>query len=651
MAWTDRPPAVLFISCLMLVCLIASPCAGQDSEYTLEVSDVTYIGVQHVDKAALAATLAVNPPPLWKIWRSDPVVSIRDVEQDVARIRQFYQARGYYEAKVDYFIEPVDLFDIRYYTKAGISSKKPESILASPKKGKYHVVFKVKEGPPVITSALEMDCLCEIETLSEEQLRERIPVKTGRIFDSDEYDLSKYIIRKALGNKGYPYATVKGSAQVSLQEHKARVRFSITPGNLYYFGEIQVVDKTGYVNPTVISRAIMFKSGEQFSLEKLNTARRNLFGLGIFATALVETGKPDTAGHTVPVIITVMPRKQRTVQFGAGYGTDDGLRLQAAWIYRNLTGWADRLSISARHSDILDNIQGEYGIPYFLSAHNQLLTRAGFEREDTDFYDVNKIFSRADVSRKMSRYWFINIGYNLEASRLENLKTDNIDDVRNSIEDDNYYISSLEYTLEKNTTDDALNPTKGYVLRFTFEDAERFLGSETTYYKPTLEVKGYLPVYDSFVLASRARFRTIQATGDTKNIPIFKKLFLGGSKSVRGYDYQRLGVINEHGVMTASSGVSSFDGNVELRFPLYRDFSGVLFFDTGVLSNETYRYDFGKLRYTAGLGLRYNTVLGPIQLDFGYKLNPPVKASGGMVSADEVDTAPWRLHLNVGQAF
>ncbi len=650
MAWIESA-AALFISVVTLLFLLAHPAAAQDEEYTLEVSDVTYVGIHQVDKVQLMAILAVHPPALWKFWRTDPVVSIRDVEQDAVRIRQFYQARGFYEASVDYFIEPVDLFDIRYYTKAGISSKKPESIRIDPGKGEYHVVFRISEGLPVTISELVLDCLCEIQTLSEQQLRDRMPVRAGRIFDSDEYEQSKSIIRKMLGNKGYPYASVEGNAQVRLQEHEAQIGFSIDPGDLYYFGRIRVVDDAGYIEPGVISRAVTFKSGERFSLDKLNASRRNLFGLGIFSTAVIETGEPDTLGHTVPVIITIMPRKQRTVKFGVGYGTDDGVRLQAAWIYRNLTGWADRLSISARHSDILDNVQGEYSIPYFLSSRNQLMGQAGYKRENTEFYDVNQIFSGVDLNRKMSDDWLINVGYNLEMSRLENIKTDNIDDVRNSMEDDNYYISSVEYSLERNTADDALNPSRGYVLRFTFEDADRFLGSETTYHKPTLEARAFLPVYGPLVVAARARFRTIKATGDTGDIPIFKKLFLGGSKSVRGYDYQRLGVINEHDVMIASSGVSSFDGNVELRFPLYRDFSGVLFFDTGVMDTTTYRYGLDNLRYTCGLGLRYNTVLGPIQLDFGYKLNPPVAQWKDMVSAEGVDTAPWRFHLNVGQAF
>ena len=56
--------------------------------------------------------------------------------------------------------------------------------------------------------------------------------------------------------------------------------------------------------------------------------------------------------------------------------------------------------------------------------------------------------------------------------------------------------------------------------------------------------------------------------------------------------------------------------------------------------------------YTCGVGLRYNTVIGPIRVDFGYKLNPPtVKDIGDFTNPNDIIGDRWRFYINIGQAF
>jgi translocation and assembly module TamA len=458
------------------------------------------------------------------------------------------------------------------------------------------------------------------------------------------------MIRELLGNEGFPFARVKGEAVVRLAGHSAEVTFTVDPGLPYYFGRIDISGHEGYVKPTVIKRSLAFQPGEQYAARALDESRRNLFDLRVFQTAVIEPGKPDQNAHTVPVNIRVKPRKQHNVQLGIGYGTEDGLRLRGAWSYRNLSGHADRFSISAKRSDLKETFQGEYFFPYFLSARNSLTVNSGYERDKAEFYTLRKLFGTADLLHRLGKDWTARLGYGFTSNRPENIDVSGIDGEYEINED--YRISNMRLELERNTVANDLNPSDGKVFRIGVEKASRYMGSEIDYTRPGLEARAYLPLPWQLVLAGRLRMSYIEAAEDTDEIPIFKQLFLGGSKTVRGYAYQQLGVVDSDDNVIAAGGLSSLNANIELRYPIYKKFSGVAFVDMGVLDNESFRYNLNRMRYTCGLGLRYDTVIGPVQVDLGYKLNPPDNAK---TSDPEVQSLAnpdrWRLHINVGQAF
>ena len=642
-------PVLLFLLVFFVTDVSA---ASETGNIQFKVRSVTFDGVKDVKKEDLVASLSVKERSVWKFWESSQSVMPQELKDDVLRIRQFYQARGYYQTTVSFDKKPVTHHfgttrqkDPKGPPDAGVSGKPDIDI-------EYDVVFHIIEGPPVIIRQINFNCLCDIETESTKQLEKHLLFKPGDIFDSDHYDGSKRVVKKILGNKGYPFATIKGSARVDLNDHKVDIMFDVDPGPLYYFGKIFVSGNKGYVREKFIRRTITFKTGELYSDRKLDESRRNLFDLSIFKTAVISLGEPEKENKTLPVHIQVKKRKQQSVKLGIGYGTEDGVRLKGAWSYRNLTGRADKISLSAMRSDLIENVQGEYLVPYFLSAKNNLIAKSGFEREKSDYYTLRKVFSEVSVNRKLGSNWFSTIGYNLEINRPEDIKVDEDDDVLDDINQEDYRISSVKFDVEYNTVEDALNPKKGYVISFSFEDASGILGSEVDYIKPVVEAKTYFPLPFDTVLALRARFRTIKETEDTDYIPIYKQLFLGGSKTVRGYGYQELGVVKDGDVVTGVSGLSSFNANVEFRYPIYNDFSGVVFFDTGELDSESYRYNFNNLRYSCGAGLRYQTIIGPLQFDVGYKLNPAKSAiSDDPELVDLADSDRWQFHLNIGQTF
>ncbi len=652
-------PKVLLLLVLIIVLGAGSSFAEVADNVLFKVRKVNFAGVNEINKKAFAESLVAKTPPVWKFWSAHPVIYMKDIKDDTLRIKQYYQTQGYYQTTVEYLVVPSheedEENDSFHQTNADKSSKPfPDNGNGSEDAliPECDITFQIIEGPPVIIRNILIDCLCKSASISETRISNTLLLKSGRIFKTDAYDQSKALIRKFLGNQGHPFASVSGHATVDLNDNSADIAFDIDPGQLYYFGDITITGHEGYVHEEVVHRAISIKSGQQFAAQALDESRRNLFDLNIFKTAVIKVGDPEAEINTVPIVIQVKPQKKQSVKFGVGYGTDDGARLQAGWNYRNLSGRADRLTLRARRSDIVENIYAEYFLPYFLSARNNLVATAGFEREETDYYTLQRTSSEVNFYRKLENHWFFYLGYNLAVNRPEDIHVDDSEDLIDPRDTENYLVSSVKFNIERNTVDDVLNSRKGSSVSFSIENAAGYLGSEIDYIRPGTEARVFIPLPWDMVLAGRMVFQTIQKTGDTDYIPISKQFFLGGSKSVRGYGFEKLGVIDHNDVIQDISGLSSFVSNMEVRFPVVNDFSGVLFLDAGTLDSESYHVNFKNLRYASGLGLRYNTIIGPIQIDFGYQLNPAKStASDDPLLTDLLNKDRWYLHFNIGQTF
>lgn len=616
------------ILCLLILIGYSVPASGMETGNRLSLNALRFVGIKSVSKNDLAKTLALQAPSRWKFWLDRPAFTAEDLQADVLRIKQFYQDQGYYHTAAAYQIEAAENGDAP-------APPQPKGDVPP----STNVTFTITEGPPVLVETIDIIVQPEIEKPTVKDLLNLLPLKTGRIFRTEGYRDAKKVILKACGNNGYPFATLTGKVTVHTETNSARVFFRLDPKKQYAFGPLTILPNDTGVKDIVIVRAISFKEGELYVADKVDQSRRNLFSLDMFRLALIKPEAPELDAASVPMTVQLTPKKRQNIKFGVGYGTEDGFRLKGAWTYRNLWGWAGKTSISAKRSDLIENIQANYIQPYFLDAKNTLQAKTGFEREKAESYTNRKIFGNAGLERNFIKNWTGAVGYNLEVNNLEDIKITAPEELERLSRQNIYFISSLLGGLTYDSTDDTLDPKKGSVASVSAEWASDLLGSEINFVRPALELKRYQPVTEGIIISGRVRFETIQSD-DPASIPIFKRLFLGGSNTVRGYDFQKIPPLDENG--SPLGGLSSLNANLELHFPIYRKLTGVIFGDAGLLDQDYFRYDTGEMLYTCGTGIRYNTIVGPLRLDFGYKLNPPE-------SEQKVDR--WRIHFSIGQAF
>ena len=149
-----------------------------------------------------------------------------------------------------------------------------------------------------------------------------------------------------------------------------------------------------------------------------------------------------------------------------------------------------------------------------------------------------------------------------------------------------------------------------------------------------------MPVRETSVIASSLRIGLAHGFRETVELPLSRRFFAGGGRTIRGFELDTAGPLDENGEPLGGNAVVI--ANLEYRFPLFKSLAAVVFFDYGSAFELIEDISFDGMRETAGLGLRYQTPIGPLTLDWGYKLDrrfTPIRESAS------------EFFLSVGHAF
>ncbi|NIP29142.1 MAG: BamA/TamA family outer membrane protein [Candidatus Dadabacteria bacterium] len=435
-----------------------------------------------------------------------------------------------------------------------------------------------------------------------------------------------------LADIGYPKAEILSEAKVNKRSNWVKVKFEIDPGLKYTFGEIEYIGLSR-IDQSLLEREVRYDQGDVFSLSKISESQSRIFKLGFFRSVIINTQFDDELLN-VKTIYNVVERKLGTVRVGAGFGTEDKLRGQILLNKRNFFGGGRNLEISGKFSFITQKIQTKIIQPYIFGEGSESSVLFNIERDDFPSFRGNSLNSNISFSKEIAKYVSVFASGGLNFSKI------NSQAKRTPIEEsqDNVFLTLLDFGIKYNNTDDFIDPTSGIFSSLLFESSSKSLGSDVNYFKSLFEFRAYKKL-TWFILAKRFQLGSIQTfgTSDKFDVPIFKRFFAGGSTSMRGFSFQKLGPLDDS--EDPLGGNSVLVGNLEARFPVYKDIGGVVFFDYGNVYINSFDYDLTDLRYAVGTGFRYNTIVGPIRADFGYTLNP------------NKELRRFQIFISIGQAF
>lgn len=457
--------------------------------------------------------------------------------------------------------------------------------------------------------------------------QQRIGLAPGDPARAAEVVKAEASVLRLLHERGHPLAkTGDRTVLIDRDAKTMTVTLRYEPGPAARFGPVQVAGAQT-IDPTFVLRRLPWTFGETADIRKIEEGRRSLSATGVFDSAGVRFGDAVGAEGLIPVEVTLRERAPRTIGAGVSASTAEGAALTAFWTHRNLFGGAERLDLKGKLGTVESSLTGELRLPDVIVNDQDLVFSSGLIQETTDGYDSQKGTLGGRFERRVSEILTVDYGVVLERSRIE-------EDTGTS----NYTLVGLPVGATLDTSDDLLNPTRGGRTQLRLTPYLESLGSTLSFYSMTARHSHYLALDEArdLILAGRAALGA-NIGASTGNIPADKRLYSGGSGSVRGYGLQKIGPLDASD--DPLGGGSLLEFGAELRWRVYGDFGIVPFVDAGQVYDDETPDLSGDLQWAAGLGFRYFTPIGPIRADIAFPLNPR--------DSDDI----FQVYFSLGQAF
>jgi outer membrane protein assembly complex protein YaeT len=610
------------------ILLTASQSLAQPPEpVVLSVDEFAMIGVEQIDENALRSVLAMRAAP-WLPWRDKTRFDSQTLDLDLRRIVAYYRDHGFENARV---VSHEVMVDNAHH--------------------EVDITVRVDEGEPSIIGDVVLDGFGVLNTGEIDNVRMRLPSPGSRAVRTTMLAGVETAVT-ALKDHGYAYARVSMRDETVAPRH-LRLRYVADPGEQAFFGPVQLVGNAS-VGDNIVQRQLTYKPGDAFSLAKVRASQRQLYALELFQFATIDTDE-DGQPARVPTRVTVAEGDHRRLRLSAGWGTEEKLRGEASWRHVNFYGGARVLALHGKWSSLDSGGELDFTQPYLFDPRVSLTLNGHVLYAEELAYRARSEGGTATVAVRLSERMRVGLAYTHEYTRSE-VSNEALNDLTQrgtlialgldpTTGQQDGVLSSIALAFEHRTTDDLLNPRRGRSVALQIEQSGTVLPGEFNYTSATADLRAYVPLNDRIVLAGRAHAGAIDPVKGDNDVPFFKRFFLGGSSSLRGWG--RFEVAPLSGAGLPLGGFSLLETSLELRTRVWNSLGLVIFGDAGNVWPGTWDYRLSDLRYDVGPGLRYLTPVGPLRADFAYQLNP----IPGLLVDGEPQDRRWRVHFSIGQSF
>ncbi len=567
------------------------------------------------------------------------------------------------------------------------------------------VVLAINEGPQGSIAAIHF--VRDTTHVSEADLRSRLRSKEREPYVQSFVILDQDAVSSFYLDRGFRTATVGIKPAFGDDGREVTLTVEVTEGPQVTVADIQVIGNEK-ISAEPIIHAMTLKPGDPYGESARLESQQRINALGLFRRASVDEAPRlpgETAAH---VIVTVEEAPARTISFGGGVdagrltrtsedgGQEDYVAVSPRAFFaiqrRNLWGRNSSIDFFSRLALKPTSAPGDptrdghgfgfseyrvfttYRQPRLFGTDADLLLGATLEQGLRPTFNFLHKAATAEVRRRVTPRFSLSARYALDFSKLFDTRIPPDEQLPIDRFFPQVRLSLVSTSAVLDRRNDPVAPSSGSLLSADFEVAARAIGSQVGYVKTFLQASFFHPLVESrrLVFAGRAELglaegfaRLVDATDSAgnpvlgpdgrqvmvavDNLPASQRFFAGGSTTVRGFQLDRLGVpevLDDAGLSNGGNGLVVL--NAEVRAVIGklfgRNFGVAGFTDGGNVFANARDVDLSRLRGSAGMGLRYDSPLGPVRLDFGFKFSR-MTFSGGTRERG------WEFHFNIGEAF
>lgn len=579
------------------------------------ISQIRFEGNAHIKDATLRKQMKTRGRTL--IYFLDKTGRLDEVqlEQDLDKIREYYQNHGFID---------VEIKEVR-------KERTP--------KGPMIITIVVSEGPQYHVRKLS---ITGYEHTTDARVRAFLKMKEGSVYSPKQLRDDAKAVADAYGSGGYvdleitPEGTPAGPALID-------VHYTIEEGTRSFVNRVNIEGNTR-TKDKVLRREVLVAPGDVFNTVRVDTTKKRLENLGYFAKVETYPEETDIPGRK-DLTILVQEKRTGSLSFGGGFSTVDKLVGFAELTQGNfdLFNWPSftgggqkfrlRLQYGTERKDFILAITE----PYFLDRRLSLTGQAFFTEADylSAEYNQRNYGIQFEMRKPINAYMYASLGYTLQDVDIYNVDPSASDFIRSQA--GSTVESKVFSTLVYDSRDNPLLSRRGQRITFSPAIAGGFLGGDTQIYAFDLEGSQYFHLPWDTILLINGEIATVSQWGAGNDVPIYERLFLGGSNNLRGFPFREVGPKDENGEPTG--GKTMARTTIEWTFPIIEKARGALFYDMGFNNSDPWSFGFNNMASDIGIGLRLDLPIGPLRLDYGYPVMRDGYNGGG------------HFNFNVGYQF
>lgn len=565
------------------------------------IKQINIIGNRSYADKELLEEFSLTTPTFFSTFTKSDQYSKQSLAADLETLRTWYLDRGYLEFNID-----------------------STQVSITPDKKDIYLTINITEG-----AQYRIDTV----TLSGElvvpagDIYPLIDINPDDVFSRKRVTEAVEQISTLLGNQGYAFANVNTVPDLDKENHTVKLGFFVDPGQRVYVRRINYSGNYA-TRDEVLRREMRQMEGGWYSAEKVERSRTRLQRLGFFEEVNVET--PSVPGTTdqLDVNYSVKEQSSGSVAAGVGFSQSSGFLINASVQQNNFLGSGKRVSFSFDNSDVNTVYSYSYVNPYWTVDGVSRGFGAYFRETDASQANLSDYTTDSrglDVNfgiplNEFDRFRF-SLGYrgiDLTSTAFSSrVVTDFEDTYGNSFGD-----LTLTASWRRDSRNRTLFPTRGSLQSISMEST--IPGSGLEYYKIDYSQQQFFQLTRNLTLGMKGRLAYGDGYGEFDDLPFFENFFAGGIRSVRGFEDNTLGPLDEFGDAVGGSFLTVF--NTEIIFPVpFMESANAsrlsAFFDIGNVFDNVDAFDTGELRYSAGIAGVWASPLGPISVSIGFPLN------------------------------
>ncbi|BBA34300.1 OMP85 family outer membrane protein [Methylocaldum marinum] len=574
-----------------------------------KIKQINIVGNNTFSDDELLEQFELSTPNLLSFYTKNDQYSKQKLSADLERLRSYYLDRGY----INFEIESTQ-------------------VSITPDKKEIYITINVKEGEVYTVNAVKLTGKLIVPP---EQLTPLVRIGPADTFSRKLATETSKAISDRLGDEGYIFANVNMVPDIDEAQKAVSITFFVDPGKQVYVRRINFHGNTK-TRDEVLRREMRQMEAAWASTSKIERSKTRLERLGYFQEVNVET--PAVAGTTdqIDVSYNVVEKPSGNLMAGVGFSQAQGIIFNASVTQDNVFGTGKRINLTFNNSSVntiyrlgyfnpyltLDGVSGGFDLSY----RNTDASRMYIARYNTDVASAG-----ANLGIPLNEFDSLRFNLDLEHTKLDAASRSS-QEILDFIEEngDTYNTLSLAAGWVHDTLNRAIFPTKGGAQRLSLLASVPF--GDLSYYKASYKLQHYFPIAKDLTFMIEGEIAYGDGYGDSKKLPFFEHYYAGGPQSIRGFQPNTLGPRtrpNNQGLggNLPFGGSSKLVGTAELFFPVpfMQDSKNLrlgTFLDAGNVFDGT--YDFGEIRYSAGLSAKWLSPFGAL----AFSVAQPLNASG-----------------------